>query len=774
MKIFKILIFIIFTNCFSAKVNAQFIQVDDTYTAQQLVQDVLINSPCANVSNFTVKGDLISGPEKSYAFFSAGISSFPFANGVVLSTSRANKTPGPNDNLIDEGSTSWLGDSDLETAVGFSNTFNATALEFDFTPLTTKISFDYLFASEEYQGNAPCRYSDAFAFLLKPVGATTPYQNLALIPGTNSPVLVTSVHPLIQGNNGCPAINETFFDTYNGVNASINLNGQTKVLTASANVIPGTTYHIKLVVADHENVKYDSAIFLAGGSFKIGTNLGVDKLISNKNPICEGEKFLLNATINGATYKWFRNNIQILDLISGLPITTPTYEVVNSGTYKVEVYINPTCTSTDEIVIEYTAKPILKNANLIQCDDDLDGKSKFNLTQLDNFIKSDAGNLPLLNAANEIKFFEDSNATIEILNSTEYQNTTSNSQTIYAQVANDFGCKSIATISLKVSNNVIPDQIINICDTDTNQDGITTTNFDDSVTPILAPLFPIGAISIKYFLSKSDAISQSNSILNLFTNSIPNEQILYGRVLNGSDCYGIIKINLNIFSFDKTTFKDETKFICPSKTIKLEVPIGYSYIWSNGNITDNFINVILDGIYSVKITNANNCSLTKTFIVLNSDSAVIDSIEVNDFNNNENSVLVNYSGIGNYEFSIDGINFQSNPLFTNVSTGEYFVTVRDKNNCDDVISDLVYVLDFPKYFTPNSDGINDNWKINNLNKTALITIYSRLGKLLYQFDNNSDGWNGTFNQQQLPADDYWFTLNLDNNRIIKNHFALKR
>ncbi len=776
MKVFRILIIFLFANCVSINVNAQFIQVDDTYTAESLVKNVLINSPCANTSNWTVIGDLISGSEKSYAYFSAGISSFPFANGVVLSTARANRSAGPNDNLIDEGATSWGGNQDLETAVGFTNTFNATVLEFDFVPLTNKISFDYLFASEEYQGAAPCRYSDAFAFLLKPVGLTTPYQNLAIIPGTNSPILVTSVHPLITAGNGCAAQNEAYFGSYNDVNAPINFNGQTVVLTASANVIPGTTYHIKLVIADHENIRYDSAIFLAGGSFKIGTDLGKDKLISNKTAICDGEKFLLDATLAGATYKWFKDNVQIFDSNTALPITSPTYEVSSSGTYKVEVRINASCTSNDEIEIEYTAKPILKNATLIQCDDNGDGKSIFNLKQLDDFIRSDSGNNPLLSPLNVVNYFEDPNATIPITNAnaSNYQNTTINSQTIYAKVSNDFGCESIATITLKVSNNPIANQIINICDSDGIQDGKTTTNFDLKVTPVLVPFFPVGATTIKYYLTKNDAILQTNSILNLFTNTVPNQQILYGRILNGSDCYGIVKIILNVLTFDKNLFQDETKYICPAKTLKLEVPSGYSYNWSNGNLNDNFINVSTSGIYSVVITNTSNCSTTKKFDVQNSDIATINSIEVNDFNNNDNSILVNYSGTGNYEFSIDTINFQDSSLFTNVSIGEYFVTIRDKNKCDDVVSNKIFVLDFPKVFSPNNDGINDVWRIKNLTKPALIAIYDRFGKLLYQFENNADGWNGTFNQQVLPADDYWFTLTLEKNRLIKNHFALKR
>ena len=60
----------------------------------------------------------------------------------------------------------WNGDQDLEQTLGISNTINATILEFDFISVGNKFSFDYIFSSEEYQGNAPCRYSDGFGFLL--------------------------------------------------------------------------------------------------------------------------------------------------------------------------------------------------------------------------------------------------------------------------------------------------------------------------------------------------------------------------------------------------------------------------------------------------------------------------------------------------------------------------------------------------------------------------------------------------------------------------------
>ena len=90
----KALFFIIFI-CFSATVRAQYIQVDDSYSAQRLVEEVLVNnSPCATVSNISVSGDTFSGIQNSYGFFSNNTNVFPFANGIVLATSRAKKAEG--------------------------------------------------------------------------------------------------------------------------------------------------------------------------------------------------------------------------------------------------------------------------------------------------------------------------------------------------------------------------------------------------------------------------------------------------------------------------------------------------------------------------------------------------------------------------------------------------------------------------------------------------------------------------------------------------------
>lgn len=760
-------LFILSFFAFSPKVVAQNIVVDDTYTAQQLVEDVLVNSPCATVSNFSVTGDTFSAGQQSYGYFDYSGTDFPFSNGIVLSTSRASRTAGPNNNLIDEGSTSWQGDLDLEQALDITGTFNATALEFDFTPVTSKISFDYIFASEEYQGTAPCRYSDGFAFLLKVAGSTDAYENLALIPGTSTPVRVTTVHPAISGTNGCAAQNETYFQSYNGTTHPINFNGETVVMTASANVIPGVTYHIKLVIADEENIRYDSAIFLGGGSFDVGIDLGQNRLLLTNNPVCSGDNVVLDATQPGLnTYQWFKDEVLLAGEIN------PTYSPTSTGFYQVQVAINgTTCVAIGEIDIEYSNLPVLYNQTLIQCDDDTDGITTFNLSVLNSLITF--GDSQLSN----VTYYESlSDAQLEInpiLNPSSYQNTTTN--LLIATASNIYGCINFATVDLEISNNAItPISPISTCDTDINQDGITTINLDLDVTPNVLSGYP-SSFTVAYYATESDAIQNTNPLNSNFTNTVANQQFIYAKILDGINCFGIVAIELNINTFNPPNFNDEVLYLCNGSSINLTVSSGFSsYNWSNGEL-DNSITVTTSGNYSVTVTDVNGCEKTKNFQVTLSSIAAITEIKINDFAALNNSVEILATGSGSYEYSIDGLFYQSNNIFTGISPDIYTVYVKDINGCG-IVSQIVYVLDYPRFFTPNGDGINDSWRIKRIQflEQSTISIFDRFGKLISSLTEDSQGWNGEHNGNDLPATDYWFVLTLKNGKIIKGNFSLKR
>src|SRR5690606_27903232 len=257
-----------------------------------------------------------------------------------------------------------------------NNTVNATVLEFDFIAQTNKISFDYVFSSEQYltsiTSQAQCNYTDGFAFLLKRVNGNEPYQNLAVIPNTDIPVKVNTV----RGEGVCPAANQQYFGGFNPEQHPTNFNGQTIVMTAQSDIIPGELYHIKLVIADQGNNLYDSAVFLKGGSFNGDIDLGEDRLLATENPLCEGEILTLDAySENVMSYQWYRNEV----MINGA--TQPTFDVTQPGIYEVQLTFSATnCVLEGSIEIEYSANPIVNNTSLNQCETS-EGETLFNLTE---------------------------------------------------------------------------------------------------------------------------------------------------------------------------------------------------------------------------------------------------------------------------------------------------------------------------------------------------------------------------------------------------------
>lgn len=764
MRILKFYFIIFLTYYCGYTCSAQNIQVDDTFTVQQLVQNILINSSCANASNFTVSGDPFSSGAQSFGYFNAGTSSFPFAEGIVMSTCRARRTEGPNTNLIDEGINAWTGDADLEQALNITGTFNATIIEFDFTPLTSKISFDYIFASEEYQGTAPCRYSDGFAFLLKEAGTSNPYINLALIPGTTTPVLVTTVHPEIPGR--CSAENETFFGGYNSSNAPINFNGQTTILTAKSNVIPGRTYHIKLVIADHENVRYDSAIFLSGGSFDVGVDLGPDRLVATNNPICSGETFTIQTNETGAnTYKWFRNGVEIIGSVGqSLQVSTP-------GTYSVEITLGTTtCVANGEIVIEYVTPPNLGTTNLVQCDQNSDGISVFNLTKLGNTITTNNPGYGPVSFYENLADAQAGNTTNAINNPNSYS---SGPATIYASAENSFGCISVATITLQISNNSFSNPVdFESCDLDGVIDGFYPFPLAAIDALVLDGLPP--GLLVNYYSSINDALLETNALSSPYINETLFISRIYAKILNGSDCYGIREVDLYVNSNSPPNFEDEELQQCDDTPVPVAIATNFfSYDWSNGD-TDFQTSFTAPGSYTVTVTNRDGCEATKRFTVVQSGAPTIISVDINDFQGDTNTIVVNAIGLGTWEYSLDGVNFQASPVFTNVSAGEYTVIVRDQLDCGQDSFDIV-VLNYPTFFTPNNDTYNDVWNIENLEEypRAVITVFDRFGKLLKEV-SPKNGWDGTYLGRMLPSDDYWFVLELGNGRTIKGHFSLKR
>ena len=134
---------------------------------------------------------------------------------------------------------------------------------------------------------------------------------------------------------------------------------------------------------------------------------------------------------------------------------------------------------------------------------------------------------------------------------------------------------------------------------------------------------------------------------------------------------------------------------------------------------------------------------------------------------------------GNYLYQLDNGPFQQSNVFQNVSPGLHTITVEEPDGCSQALSDQAFIVNYPYFFTPNSDGYNDTWNITAMNtlSNSKISIFDRYGKLIKQITTNSLGWDGTFNGEKLPANDYWFTIDfIENNspQTFKAHFSLIR
>ena len=687
MKQYKLFIaFFLLFLFFDITVFSQNIMVDDTRTAQDLVQNVLFNNTgCATISNFNVSGGDFGTGENSYAYFNNNGSGFPFTEGVVLSTGKAIHTVGPNDTLSDDDGANWATDPDLDAI--FSNTLNATVLEFDFIPQTNFFSFDYIFASEEYQeGNAnTCQYSDVFAFLIKPIGGT--YTNIALVPNTTIPVSVTSVHPEIP--NGCPAENEAYFGQWNDANAPINFNGQTTVMRAESAVVVGQTYHIKLVIADHTNYRYDSAVFILANSFNVGIDLGQDRLIATNNALCGNETITLDAGV-GNNYQWYKDGVALTGQTNQYLTVT---SVLGNGTYRVERDNGFGCISEGKISLEFDSVPIVNNAELIQCIDNISQQAVFNL--FDAYSDINNGDTSLTMAS----FSYNGN---EIQNPENYQNEVNN-QVIQVKLVKPSGCFAVAELKLTVHQNpkLQEDETIYYC----------LDNFPETIT-------------------------------------------LSSGLINGN----------------------------PDANV--------SYLWNTGEITES-INVNQIGDYTVTVTNTDGCSSERTITVLPSTIAEINSIKIteNEFYPKV-SIVINTVGQGNYLYAVDidplqmndSSLYQTENYFENLNYGEHILYVKDVYACDTLIYPFL-ILQYPKFLTPNGDGLYDNWNIDNINAAvhynvvSPIYIFDRFGRVVAKLTPNGLGWNGKYQGKIAPPDDYWFTVKMKDFRgkiiIKRGHFSLE-
>lgn len=215
--------------------------------------------------------------------------------------------------------------------------------------------------------------------------------------------------------------------------------------------------------------------------------------------------------------------------------------------------------------------------------------------------------------------------------------------------------------------------------------------------------------------------------------------------------------------------------LCQNETKILDASIpGLTYTWSPNGETTQSIPVSSIGNYEVIISSpiATSCGSKKIFNVVEHPKPVLKELVITD-----NSLLIQLTNPKEYyEYSIDGFLFQKSNQFSYIPSGPQMAYVRENNSCN-LISQPFTVFYISTFFTPNNDGINDTWFIPELKNYlgSNVKIFDRYGKILKLLDAGNLSWNGKFNNLDLPADDYWYVLRLDETQPeIRGHFTLKR
>ena len=204
-------------------------------------------------------------------------------------------------------------------------------LEFDFIPTSDTLSFRYAFGSQEYFAFENTAYNDVFGFFLSGPGIAGPWSNgavnLAYIPNTTPQMPIT-----ISSVNSVTPINQQYFvDNQNGLDTIADADGYTTVFTAQALVQCGSTYHIKLAIADGSDGALSSYVWLEAGSFaspelQVYDNLGIDSTVMD---IACGADIILTANVadSTATFEWFDSTSVVFSTDSSVSVGTGSYVV---------------------------------------------------------------------------------------------------------------------------------------------------------------------------------------------------------------------------------------------------------------------------------------------------------------------------------------------------------------------------------------------------------------------------------------------------------------
>jgi len=723
-------------------------------TPAQLVQNVLVGGG-VTVSNVTYSGNI---PNSIGKFTTGGNpTNLGMTSGIIMSTGNVLSAPGPNISAstgIDNGTGS---DPDLAMLIPGYTINDAAVLSFTFTPLSDTIRFKYVFGSEEYPEWVGSSFNDVFGFFLSGPGISGPYsnnaENIAIIPGTSLPVTIDNVN--------ANSYSQYFIDNAGG--ATIEYDGFTTVLTAWRVVTPCVPYQIKIAIGDAGDAIYDSAVFLDAESFStnaVSVNFNYtmpgdtmayrgcsDAILNFQLPqpatfstqICYQ---ISGSAVNGVDYNHIDTCVTIgVGSQSAQVVITPVETGVPAGIQTVKIILETNPCQNDTITIYLRDYPPM-SLN-IPGDTICNGQS----TTLTSYLSGGVGPFTYLWSGGE-----QTNA-IQVAppgpSVNNYYLTVTDACTPHTKSIND---------SVKLVVNTVPTSAFNLSPND-------TICLDAQLTLTYAG--------------------------NATTNAVYSWNFSGGNVVSGSG-QGPYQVNWNTPSLyslslhvsengcnSDTTYKSVTVLPIPVINISSDITQGckpitvnftdltpdaahWNWTFSGGNpgtsTVENPTNIVYNNAGSFNVTlnvvNIYGCANTTTF----NNFITAYPVPVADFTFSPTvgtpglpiifSSSSSVATIWNWDFGDAATSTEQNPSHAYAQTGYHtiWLVVETAHGCIDSTSKEILIIDIkiPNVFTPNGDGINDNFVISGIEYVpdCQLLIFNRWGKKVYESAYYKNDWDG--------------------------------
>jgi len=487
----------------------------------------------------------------------------------------------------------------------------------------------------------------------------------------------------------------------------------------------------------------------------------------NLNDIADD--LLNNQTEVSLTFYDSNTNLIETDEYDSFMNLTPGQDVINV----ILTNEQSNCISETQVSLNIENNPVAHEVETIYaCDDNGDGISEyFNTSTIEAQVLNEQTGL-------EVSYYDQSGNLLPSPLPNPYTNSVPFSEIITLRVTDpNTSCYSEIALELETSTQPVVSQPDNLyaCDQGNgfssfntsnleqqligNQTGLDISYYDENFNPLPSPL-PVNFQNVNPF----------QETINIKIEDVTNPE-----------CYTETSVNLIVNALPDIEI-DENYFICaldPYKTLNVSDNFNtYEWTFEDGNILSETNSTVIteEGDYNLKVSQIENgieCERNFEFSLTRSQLPEIEGINHGSLGNNFIEIIA--IGDGDFEYSIDGVNYQDSNYFSNLLGGNYSVFVRDKYGCGEDVK-RVAIVDYPQFFTPNGDGINDFWHVNGINEVpgAEVMIFDRYGKFLIKLNSFGQGWDGTYNGKQMSSNEYWFRATLKNGEKFSGHFSLIR